>query len=260
MIDLHNHLLPGVDDGAANLEQAEAALAMLHAQGVHTLVTTPHLAASLAASPERLAARLGEIDEAWARLPRSAPAALPELRLERGAEVMLDTPEPEVRDARMRLAGTPFTLVEYPGMVVPPNANRPLQHLARRGWTPVIAHPERYHNLDPELRDVEQWKRMGALLQVNAGSLLGRYGEGARGLAWKLLERGWAHYLSSDHHARGRVSLADARDAIVVRGGEAQAQLLLMANAARLLAGERPLEVAPLPAPRSWWRTLLRRR
>jgi protein-tyrosine phosphatase len=254
MIDLHNHLLPGIDDGAADLSEAGAALHALHAQGVHTLVATPHLDASLAFDPHRLAARLQEIDAAWTGF-RGAASALPELRIERGAEVRLDTPEPELDDARLRLAGTRFTLVEFPSMTVPPNAERPIRHMILRGWTPVIAHPERYGGLDPSLRDVERWRGMGALVQVNAGSLLGRYGGGARGIAWKLLERGWVDYLSSDYHARGRVALADARNAVTLRG-EAQARLLFEGNAARLLAGQGPLEVAPLPPSPSVWRRI----
>jgi len=255
VIDLHNHLLPGVDDGAEDLGEAGAALAALRAQGVHTLVTTPHLDASLAGDSRRLAARLQEIDAAWDHL-RGTAATLPGLRMERGAELRLDTPEPDAGDPRMRLAGTRFTLVEFPSMAVPPNAERPIHHMVQRGWTPVIAHPERYLNLDPGLRDVERWRAMGALLQVNAGSLLGRYGAAARRMAWKLLEHGWADYLSSDHHARGRVALADARDAVLARGGEAQARLLFEGNAARLLAGEPPLEVAPLPPSPSVWRRI----
>lgn len=258
MIDFHNHLIPAVDDGAADLAQARDALAKLVEQGVHTVVTTPHLAASLCDRADALDARLAEIGAGWDRLRALAAAEFPALRLERGAEVMLDTPLPDLRDPRTRLAGTSFALVEFPQMLIPVNADQPLFHLKRQGWTPVIAHPERYMNLSDE-DEVAQWRRVGALIQVNAGSLLGRYGDGARARAWRLLERGWVDYLSSDHHARGRVALAEARAALEARGGGAHADLLLHANAQRLLAGQAPLEVPPLAPPPSLWRRIFSR-
>jgi protein-tyrosine phosphatase len=250
LIDFHNHLAPGVDDGAADVEQARAALEQLTGQGVHTLVATPHLLGSLTARPERLHARLAELDAGWDRL-RQAAAEFPALRLERGAEVMLDTLSPDLADPRTRLAGTTFALVEFAHMSVPPNAEQPLLHLKRDGWTPVLAHPERYSGFGSLLGQLERWRTMGAHLQVNAGSLLGRYGSHARDVAWRLVELGWADYLSSDYHARGRLSLEAARKALLARGGEHQAELLLETNAARLLAGDPPLEVPPLPPPRS---------
>lgn len=260
MIDFHSHLVPGVDDGASDLEQARAALTALSAQGVHTVVTTPHLQGSLGDRPDQLETRLAELDEGWQRLHRLALAEFADLRLERGAEVMLDSPAPDLSDPRTRLAGTEFVLVEFAGMTVPPNAEYALYNIKSSGWTPVIAHPERYRNLDPALGQVEHWKRMGALLQVNAGSLLGRYGTEAHTAAWRLVAGGWADYLSSDHHARGRVALGAAREALLTRGAEAQAVLLLETNASRLLAGEQPLEVPPLERPRPLWKRIFGRR
>ena len=259
MIDFHNHLAPGVDDGASDLEQARAALAALSGQGVHTLVTTPHLQGALTTRPERLRARLTELDEGWERLRALAAAEFPALRLERGAEVMLDTLTPDLSDPRTRLAGTSFALVEFAHMSVPPNADQPLFHLKRNGWTPVLAHPERYSGFGPVLGQAAHWRTLGTHLQVNAGSLVGRYGSHARELAWRLLELGWADYLSSDYHARGRLSLDAARAAILARGGEHQAELLLETNSARLLAGAPPLEVPPLPERRSLLRRILGR-
>jgi protein-tyrosine phosphatase len=226
---------------------------------VHTLVATPHLLASLTARPERLHARLAELDAGWERLRALAAAEFPALRLERGAEVMLDTLTPDLADPRTRLAGTSFALVEFAHMSVPPNADQPLLHLKRDGWTPVLAHPERYAGFGAVLQQVEHWRTIGTHLQVNAGSLVGRYGSHAREVAWRLLELGWADFLSSDYHARGRLSLQAARQALLARGGEHQAELLLETNSARLLAGEPPLAVPPLPPRRSLLGRILRR-
>lgn len=257
MIDFHSHLVPGVDDGAADVEQARAALAELRAQGVHTAITTPHLRGALTAHPEQLRARLDQVEASWKEMRGIAAAEEPALRLELGAEVMLDSDTPDLSDPRTRLAGTPFALVEFPRMLVPANAEQTLSYLLGRGWTPVVAHPERYPNLHEELRDAAEWRRMGVRLQVNAGSLLGRFGREAQGRAWRLLRLGLADYLASDYHARGRVALAGARDMLQSRGGEEQAALLLETNAARLLRGEPPLDVPPLEVPPPLWKRIL---
>lgn len=256
MIDFHNHVVPGVDDGAATAEEAAAALAVFREQGVHTVVATPHVSGALTATPSALQARLAELDAGWAALERVA-AAQPAMRVLRGAEVMLDAPRVDVSDPRLRLAGTPFVLVEFPFMAVPPNAGRAIFDLKMAGWRPVLAHPERYGDTALDLAD--EWRRMGALLQVNAGSLLGRYGDRARRLAWGLVEGGLADYLGSDYHARGRCSLAECRAELERRGAAEQAALLTEQNPARLLKGEPPLPVPALEVRRPWWRRVLGR-
>ncbi|HEU0012087.1 MAG TPA: CpsB/CapC family capsule biosynthesis tyrosine phosphatase [Longimicrobium sp.] len=261
MIDLHSHLVPGVDDGAADLAEARAALERLRANGVTALVTTPHLDASTSANPQRLAAALAAFDPAFAALREMAAAEFPGLRVERGVELMLDVPRPVVDDPRLRLAGTRFLLVEFPFLAVPPNGAKVLFELRAAGWEPVLAHPERYAGVDVDLAGPEEWRRVGARLQVNWASLLGRYGPISQRVAWALLERGWADYLSSDHHARGRLGIAEVRRLLEERGGQEQLRLLSEENPARLLDGESPRPVPPLPPRRrSLLQRLLRRR
>lgn len=245
MIDFHNHLIPAVDDGAADDDEARAGLEAMHAQGITTVVCTPHVSGALTRDAGALARRLDEIDAGWQALRRAAEGG-PEVALHRGAEVMLDTPEPDLSDPRLRLAGTRFVLVEFPFMSVPPNAPNAIFDLKMKGWVPVLAHPERYGNAAADLSDAEQWRQVGALLQVNAGSLAGRYGERPQRLAWGLVERGWADYLSSDFHARGRVHTAAAVAELDRRGAAGQRRRMTEENPARLLAGEAPLPVPPL--------------
>lgn len=259
MIDFHNHVIPGVDDGAADLEEAAAALRAFAAQGVTALVATPHVNGSQTLDAAVRAARLAELDAAWDALVGAAEDGAPALH--RGAEVMLDTPEPELSDPRLRLAGTRFVLLEFPFMTVPPNAARTIFTIRMKGWQPVLAHPERYSNASTDVSDALEWARVGAHLQVNAGSLLGRYGERAHTLAWRLLHHGAAAYVASDHHARGTPHLQGCRAELERRGAGAQAELLLDVNPARLLAGEEPLPVAPLERERrSFWQRLFGRR
>jgi protein-tyrosine phosphatase len=256
MIDFHNHLIPGVDDGASDAEQTRAALETFRAEGVDRVVCTPHVSGEATRRPAELAELMEQLDRGWAEAQEVAKG-FPEMTVLRGAEVMLDTPDPDLSDPRVRLAGTSFVLVEFPYMVIPPNGPRALFDLKMAGWSPVLAHPERYHNASDAMDDAEEWRRVGALLQVNSGSLLGRYGPKAQSLAWGLLERGWADYLSTDYHARGRCPAAESRRALADRGAEEQAVLLTETNPERLLAGQAPLPVPPVqPAPTLWRRLL----
>lgn len=260
MIDFHSHLVPGVDDGASSLDEALAALAEMRAQGVHTVVTTPHLGASLAATdPAAHASYLAAVEEAYARLAEAAASAVPDLRLARGFEVMLDTPKPDFSDPRVRLAGTRSVLVEFPFMNVPPNVSNVLFEVRMDGWAAVIAHPERYANLQ-SAAEAEGWRRSGARLQVNHGSLLGKYGPAARDHAVALLRAGLVDYLSSDYHARGACHAAAGRAEAARLLGEERAELLTETNPARLLAGQAPLEVPPVAQEkRPFWSRLLGR-
>jgi protein-tyrosine phosphatase len=258
LIDFHNHLLPGVDDGAADVVEACSAARAMYDAGVRTVVVTPHLQGSLGEQPDLLEAALARLDDAYGELREALGAALPELRLERGVELMLDSPRPDLSDPRLRLAGTDAVLVEFPWMAVPPHASRILYELRRQGWRPVVAHPERYAEL-ADLSAVAEWRDLGCRLQLNHGSVVGRYGPGPRAAAWSLLERGWADYLCSDYHARGTLRVEDCRAALAEAGGEEQFRILTSDNPARLLAGEEPLAVPPLPPRPSAIRRLLGR-
>lgn len=255
MIDFHSHLIPGVDDGAQSLDETRAALAAFAAQGVRTVVTTPHFRASQLERRAEMEDFFAHLDPAWESMRALAAAEFSGVRVERGLEVMLDTPSADLSDPRLRLAGTSFVLVEFPFMAVPPNAAQAIYELRLRGWTPIIAHPERYANLrHPDA--TAEWRRVGAYLQVNAGSLLGKYGVEPKRMAWGLLRRGLADYIASDYHARGSVHLAGARAALEAAGAAEQARLLLDENGTRMLAGEAPLEVPPLTERRSFWQKL----
>jgi len=258
LIDFHSHVIPAVDDGAADPGQAREALLAMREQGIGTVVATPHLNGSDTTDPTTLSRWLEEVDRGWAELEAVA-AGLGEPRILRGAEVMLDTATPDLSDPRVRLAGTDFVLVEFPFMTVPPGAANVFFELRMKGWAPVLAHPERYSNAEPGLEDAREWVRMGAHLQVNAGSLLGRYGEDARRLGWGLLGAGLVSYVCTDYHARGHCHAAEARAALVERGAAEQAALLMEVNPGRLLEGLPPLEVPAIARPSSVWRRLFGR-
>lgn len=256
--DFHSHLVPGVDDGAQNPDEARSGLEAMYAEGVRHVITTPHLDGSLTTNPGGLAERLEALDEGWRKLEVVVAAAgLEGLALGRGVELKLDSPEVDVSDPRLRLAGGPFVLVEFPFMTVPPRSTYVLGKIRDQGYIPVVAHPERYAGVDEGMDVARAWREAGAYLQVNVGSIIGRYGADAMKHAMTLLSRGWADSFSSDYHARGRPRVRDARERLVALGGGEQAELLLVTNPSRIARGELPLPVPPLLPRRQFWRKLI---
>lgn len=254
-VDFHSHLLVGVDDGARDEEESRGAVRTFIAAGATALVTTPHFDGSLTEQPERMRERMSGLDRAWDALRTWVEQEVPSLRIGRGVELKLDVPEPDCSDERLRIDGGRFVLVEFPGMQVPVRSELPLQAIVRQGFTPVLAHPERYGGFDEELSRARRWKNAGALLQMNAGSLTGRYGQRARRNAELLLEAGMADYLCSDFHARGELATQQ-----VLEAADHEAEtlaLLTRANPQRLLDGEMPLAV-PAVSQHPWWKRVAR--
>ena len=255
--DLHSHLVPGVDDGSRTLDEARDGILRLMALGVRRMVTTPHIDGSLTRDRRILEARLTEVDRAWVSLQQMAEAEFPDLELYRGHEVMMDIPDPDLSDPRICLAGTSFVLVEWPGLGVPPSTLPVLDMLVGSGFRPIIAHPERYRGLDRGMALPGEWRARGALLQVNYGSLVGKYGDWPRKRAVTLLERGWADLMASDFHGRAHLSpfLMEANMILSGWGAGEEFGILAQVNPTRILRGEDPFPVRPItPKPGAWQR------
>jgi protein-tyrosine phosphatase len=236
MIDLHAHLLPGVDDGAADDGEARAALSSLRSAGFVAATATPHLDASLAARPAAWEARLAAFDAAWERLQALREEAAPDLELYRGVELMLDTPGPVVDDPRVRLAGDAALLVEFPRLGVPPSMPDVLARLRADGVLPVVAHPERY---DVALAGgADAWRAAGAALAVNGRSLIGAYGAAPRRAAVELFARGQVDLIATDYHARGEHGAERVAAVLESAAGADIAKLLTETNPRRLLDGQ----------------------
>lgn len=245
VIDFHNHVMPGVDDGAESEVEARAALLSMRREGCGVVIASPHVEAAVthngAVDPERLE----ELDRGWSRLERVA-GELDGLQVRRGAEVRLSSANPDVSDARVRLDGGPFVLVEFAYFAIPPRSARLIGGLREQGWYPILAHPERYSGYGSDYEIVAEWRDAGAYLQLSGPSLLGRYGSVVQRTAATLLGLGAVAYLSSDYHARGEPRIADAHALLVRSGAGAQADRMMRENPSRLLAGELPLDVAAI--------------
>lgn len=253
--DLHSHLIPGVDDGAQAVEDSLDAVDRMVRAGVRRIVTTPHLTASLIDDTDEFEVYMAKVDEAWQKAHRVVSKTFPEVDFHRGFEVAVDTPAADLSDHRLRMAGTSFVLIEWPRLHVPQRTERVVQRIRNAGIKPIIAHPERYSGLDSELAVVGLWREAGAYVQVNHGSLVGRYGKVAQRTAMELLKKGWVDFLSSDFHARSGLEpyIREAREALSDMGADEQFRTLTATNPARLLADEEPLPVQPLFVAPGWW-------
>lgn len=244
MIDLHSHLLPGVDDGSKTVDQSVAVLGQLKAQGVTGICLTPHLLASQASAgipPKH--------QQAWESLVPFAPTGI---TLYRGAEIMLDRPLEAVvaRDRRITLNGTRYILVEFPRLVAAQTVEQALALVVAIGLVPLLAHPERYKCCSVEA--ARRWKSLGALLQVDGPTLVSPRPRGAR--ARELVQHGLADIAAGDNHGDDR-SLRIAWDEFMSHEGSGQAQLLLVRNPQAILE-DRPVESVP---PLTWRFSLLER-
>jgi protein-tyrosine phosphatase len=225
--DLHSHLVPGVDDGSASVQESLEWLAALHAEGVDALVTTPHLLLPLLATDADLSRKLevhraafDELDEAVA-----VREDLPTIAL--GQEIWA----PDVYQIRRVIRRTDvglgrghYLLVEF-GFDLQGTHEDVVRETVDAGRGIVVAHPERYRyvpGVEP-LEQMQRWRELGALMQVNAGSFNGYYAHtnpGAQELAWAMVERGLVDLVSTDHHGSRRqgVSLLEVFEALADRG------------------------------------------
>jgi protein-tyrosine phosphatase len=250
--DFHNHLMPGVDDGAQTAAESSAALRAFAAEGVTRIIATPHVDASLGSKPHALRQRLAELDIAWKLLQAAADGSGVEVL--RGAEMALDVSTPDFREPRLRLAGTAFVLVEFAHMSVPPHSAAVIARIRASDWIPVVAHPERYAVPANAADLAQEWRQAGACLQVNGGSLLGRYGAEAKQTAEILLSRGLVDYVCSDYHTRTGPWVERYRRWLSEHVGEERGALLTEVNPQRLVDGELPIPVSPLIDQRNLWK------
>ncbi|GAA4648319.1 tyrosine protein phosphatase [Kistimonas scapharcae] len=201
MIDIHNHIIPGIDDGAAEMADALDLLRLAVADGITQVVCTPHMHAG------RYDNDIDTIRPAFAALQQAASQASIPLRLAMAAEVRVsDEFMVQLRRGRVPLVGqwqgSDSVLLEMPHQQVPVGLDNLLAWLQRQNVRPVIAHPERNKELmrypERSLKLVER----GALFQLTAGSVAGHFGGQAQDTARWLLDRELVQFVASDaHHA-----------------------------------------------------------
>ncbi|MBE7010142.1 MAG: hypothetical protein E7418_01470 [Ruminococcaceae bacterium] len=188
MIDFHAHVLPGLDDGAEDVQEAISLLLSQKEQGVETVIATPHYMGKMTIQ-EFLDRRQTSLERLLLKMPEAAPRVIP------AAEVGLFYGISGVENIEaLCVAGTPYMLIEMPQAEWSSWVFEELQHLTAKGIRPIIAHLDRYMHLSKE---VKKLLGMPVILQVNAGAICNLRG---RRCVSKLLKAGKSFILGSDCH------------------------------------------------------------
>jgi protein-tyrosine phosphatase len=244
MIDLHCHILPGIDDGPQSLEGAVQMCRLAAAAGCEALVATPHQRKGEWWNCDRgmLAALRQKLQEAVGPTPRILGGG--EIRVDpRLLGEMLDLRE-DGAHGPLSLAGSRYLLLEFGPEAGVSEAADLVHELAVAGWRPVLAHPEFIHWMAAEPAAVAHLVSLGALAQVTAMSLTGDFGRRAQADASRLVDMGLVHFVASDAHdlKRRPPGLRRAWDVIAARWGEEAAGELLAGNPGAVIADQ------PLPS------------
>jgi protein-tyrosine phosphatase len=211
VIDLHSHILPGVDDGPATIAESIEIARRASADGVRVIAATPHVRDDYPTSADTMERLVGEVRTAVQR------AEIP-VDVRPGGEIAIDWLDRlSERDiGRFGLGGSPrYLLVEFPYSGWPLSLHEWVFRLVTRSVVPVLAHPERNADVQQNPEELRPLIDAGALVQVTAASLDGRLGRSARSAAEELIDRGLAHLLASDAHT------ADVREAGLSGAAEA---------------------------------------
>jgi protein-tyrosine phosphatase len=260
MVDIHHHLLFGLDDGANSLETSVAMAKLAVAEGITHVVCTPHANSHYEYDPAVIAAKIEQLRG------HLAAESIP-LTLGRGCDFHLtfdNVQRAKETPSRYTINGLSYLLVEVPDYGLPPGLTETFYELQLAGLTPILTHPERNPTLQGDPNRLKDWLRGGLLIQVTADSLTGNKGKQAQRMAHRLLEDRWVHFLASDAHniTTRPPRMREAHDMVASRYGANYAHAVCLTNPLAAFLG-KSFEVAEEPRnlyddveEPSWWQRI----
>lgn len=205
-VDMHSHVLPGIDDGAQDVNQSIDLIVRMMESGIKKIIATPHVMADYYRNtPET-------IGNALAILKAELKRQMIDIEIESAAEHYFDeTFETRVNEHKLFTMGDNYALFELSFISLPLNVIGVIQRMKELGYKPILAHPERYSYLDIEqLKNLRDW---GCDLQINTISLTGYYGKEAKKMAEAMVDNEIVDFISSDmHHLRHANAFRKALD------------------------------------------------
>lgn len=225
MIDIHHHLLFGVDDGPKDLEASVAQAEAAASDGITHIVCTPHANDVYEFRPETNRERLAAIRD---RVGDKLTFGL-------GCDFHLSIDNIEdalLHPAKYTINQGSYLLVEFAEFMIPHTIGETFYEFSVKGMKPIVTHPERNPVLQRNPERLVEWIRTGCLVQITAASLSGRFGKRAQAMSWDLLGKNWVHLIATDaHNLEGRPPhFRAAREAIARRFGEETADRLCVGN------------------------------
>lgn len=233
MVDIHSHIVYGVDDGAKTIANSVAMLEMAAACGTTDIVATPHSDNKYLFDPELVTQRIAELQA----------AVRDRIRIHRGCDFHLhfdNIRNCEADRSRFTINGQRYLMVEFADSAIPRNIAYVFQDMLRRDITPVITHPERNALLMGRMNELVEWVRFGCLMQVTAMSFTGRFGKRAQDACRRLMQHRLVHFVASDaHDTQFRPpDLREAHDFVSSEYGEETAERLFVTHPRMTLTGE----------------------
>ncbi|MBQ4282504.1 MAG: capsular biosynthesis protein [Lachnospira sp.] len=236
MFDMHNHILFGVDDGAKTIEDSLALIKVAYNDGIRGLVLTPHF------HPKRGMAHYAEVVENFNELVDVVEERIPDMQLYLGREVYYRSDILETKGSfdKYLMSGTACMLVEFSTTVEENYIKNAVSNLLFEGYQPIVAHVERYACAVKNKKLVDELKSIGAYIQINADSVLGKTGFAVKQAVKYYLKNGLVDFISSDAHdlKTRKPELAAAYAYVAKKFGEDYAGLLFRENAIAMLNGE----------------------
>ena len=232
LIDIHSHILPGIDDGSPDLETSIKMAEIAVSEGITDMIATPHFIASDKETDK--AAIIEKVEELNENLKQRSI----NLKIYPGKESFLTPEIPRFYDEGrlLTLCGTgKYILVELPMMTIPLYAPDVIHSLRLRGLNVILAHPERNREIAKNPEKLKEFLKLGTLTQINSISLLGALGRDAKHAAEKIINSGMAHFVATDCHTT-RSRSPRIKDALKFLKGQA-AELLLVENPTKILKG-----------------------
>lgn len=233
MIDIHHHLLFGLDDGSKDIDTSVAMAEMAAADGITHIVCTPHANAHYRFDPAVNRQKLAELQ---ARLDGRITLGL-------GCDFHLSFENIEdalKNPAKYTINGKNYLLVEFPDLAIPPTMTEVFYAFQVAGIEPIITHPERNLTIQKNPHRLDEWLERGCLVQITASSLTGRFGRIAETFSHSLLRQNKVHFIATDaHNLDSRPPhMKEARDLIAKRYGAETAERLCVTNPNAAFFGE----------------------
>lgn len=234
MIDIHTHILPNLDDGAKDIDAAVSLLREAERQGITTVFATPHILTGLyQPTAKKIMQELNILQD---RLNQEDI----DITLIRGAEVGIesDITSDEIMNYTLNASGK-YILIELPFVAYPLNCDEKIFRFQTKGFTPIVAHPERAFSIIKNPDKLKEWKKRGILIQINSKSIMGRYGKIVTNIAIKALKDGLVDFVASDtHNSEWGFDFDVVRTVLEQLVGKPKTDELLGQNAQRLLLSE----------------------